>query len=395
MAPRRGPWIRRTCTKGPLRAVSATLALLTGVAPTLGAQRYWRDNFYPYAYYSTIDGLWGAVHYGRYSPVGFVERPEPHLAAITLDAGASTQGSYAVLFDARAPAWWDGWRAALTLGVTRDNRLGYYGLGNATQYAPDSVAGGRPYFYKVSRARRAARATLERRAFGPVRLLAGVTLAHTDFRALPGPSVFARDLAAGTVDPSTVPFSDQVVRAGVVLDTRDHEVDPHTGVLAELLFASGTGYTRTTAAASVQVHPVKKLILAGRLAAERMGGTPPLAAEQEMESSERPFGAVGGYHSLRGYYDGRFVGPGKLLGGLEARYAVVWAPSVLELKLVAFYDAGRVFGPGEALRLTTSGLHRGGGGELALRVLRNSLLVVGYGRGSEGGQLLFGTTWSY
>jgi len=28
-------------------------------------------------------------------------------------------------------------------------------------------------------------------------------------------------------------------------------------------------------------------------------------------------------------------------------------------------------------------------------LLRNSLLVVGYGRGSEGGQLLFGTTWSY
>src|SRR2546427_8871193 len=27
--------------------------------------------------------------------------------------------------------------------------------------------------------------------------------------------------------------------------------------------------------------------------------------------------------------------------GLEARYGLVWVPSVLELKLVAFYDAGR------------------------------------------------------
>jgi outer membrane protein assembly factor BamA len=324
-----------------------------------------------------------------------VERPEPHRAAVNVDAGASTQGSYAVIVDAQAPAWWDGWRAGLTLGATRDNRLGYFGLGNDTPYSADSVATVGPYFYKVSRTRITARATLQRRVAGPVRLLAGVALARTDFRSLPGPSVFARDLAAGSVDPTTVPFTDKVVRAGVVVDTRDHEIDPHAGVFFEALFASGPGYTRTTAHARVQVHPFEKLILAGRLGAEGTGGRPPLAAIEDMESSERPFLALGGYRSLRGYYDGRFTGPGKLLGGLEARYALLWAPSIVELKLVAFYDAGRVFGPGETVRLTTRGLHHGGGGELALRFLRNSLLVAGYGRGSEGSQFLFGTTWSY
>jgi len=63
--------------------------------------------------------------------------------------------------------------------------------------------------------------------------------------------------------------------------------------------------------------------------------------------------------------------------------------------VVAFYDAGRVFGPGEAVRLTTTDLHRSGGGEVALRLLRNSLLVMGYGHSSEGGQFLFGSSWSY
>ena len=356
----------------------------------------WRDNLYPYAYYSTVDGVWGAFHFGRYSPVGAVERPEPNLAVVNFDAGASTQGSYSLVVDAQAPAWWEGWRVGLTISAARDNRLGYYGLGNDTQYSPDSVATVSAYFYRVSRTRAAARATLQRRVVGPVRVLAGVTLERTDFRTLPGPSVFARDLAAGTVDPVTVPFTDKVVRAGVVFDTRDHEIDPHAGLFVEVLFASGPGYTRTTGNARVQVHPFEKLILAGRLAAEGMGGNPPVAVQQSMEASERPFTALGGYRSLRGYYDGRFVGRGKLLGGVEARYALLWAPSILELKLVAFYDAGRVFGPGEgAVRLTTTGLHRSGGGELALRFLRNSLLVVGYGRGSEGGQLLFGTTWSY
>src|SRR5260370_30387557 len=99
-----------------------------------------------------------------------------------------------------------------------------------------------------------------------------------------------------------------------------------------------------------------RLVVAGGRGAGGGGGPPPLAAEQEMESSEGPFVALGGYRSLRGFYDGRFTGPGKLIGGLEARYALVWAPSVLELKLVGFYDAGRVFGPGGARPLPNAGL---------------------------------------
>jgi hypothetical protein len=147
--------------------------------------------------------------------------------------------------------------------------------------------------------------------------------------------------------------------------------------------------------ARIAVRPRRRLVLAGRLGAEGMSGHPPLAVQQEMESSELPFVALGGYTSLRGFYDGRFTGPGKLLGGVEARYAVIAMGDAVELKLVAFYDAGRVFGPGEAVRLTTTDLHRSGGGALALRLLRNSLVVVGYGRGSEGGRFVFGTTWSY
>jgi len=339
--------------------------------------------------------LWVGLHYGRYSPVGFAERPEPNFAWINLDAGASTQGSYAFIVDAQAPAWWAGWRAGLTFGAVRVNRLGYYGLGNDTQYSRDSLTTAGSYFYKVSRTTQFARATVQRRVIGPLRILAGASIDHSDFRALPGRSVFRDDLAAGVVDPGTIPLTDKVVRAGVVLDTRDHEIDPHRGVAAEVLFASGTGYTRTTTSARVYVHPFQRLVLAGRLAAEGTGGNPPLAAMELMESSERPFVAVGGYYSLRAYYNGRFTGPGKLIGGLEARYALLLVPSLVEVKLVVFYDAGRVFAPGEGVRLTTTGLHGSGGAELAVRLLRNSLLCMGYGHGSDGGRFLFGTSWSY
>ncbi len=314
---------------------------------------------------------------------------------MNVDAAASTQGSRALVLDAQAPAWWDGWRAGLTLTAARDNRLGYYGVGNDSRYAPDSVARAGQYFYEVSRTRLVARATLQHRVVGRLRALVGGTLSRSNFRALPGPSVFARDVAAGALGAGATAFTDHVARAGLVLDTRDNEVDPQAGLFVEGLLASGTGYTRRTTHARLYVHALERLVLAGRLAAEGMGGSPPLAALQEMESSDGPFVALGGYRSLRGFYDGRFTGPGKLIGGLEARYALVFAPSVLELKLVGFYDAGRVFAPGEAVRLTTEGLHHSGGAELALRLLRNSLLVIGYGRGPEGGELLFATSWSY
>lgn len=342
-----------------------------------------------------MDGFWLAG-YGRvYSPIiGFAPRPEPHFASAGLTASASTQGSYLFELDAQAPAYWAGWRVGLTLTLRRENRFGYYGSGNDTPYSSDSITTARPYFYEVSRTTRSARLTVQRRVVGPLRLLAGATLAHTDFRGLPGETVFERDLASGAVDPRHVPFSDAAIRAGVVVDTRDHEIDPHRGLLVEALYADARGYTRTTGAAQVYVQPVARLVLAARAAVERLRGDPPLAAQLAMESSAAAYPAVGGYRSLRGYRPGRFTGPGKLLAGIEARYALIYAPPY-ELKLVGFYDAGRVFATSEAVRLTSRGLHQSGGAEIALRLGRNTLLVLGAGAASEGWELLVDSRWSY
>jgi hypothetical protein len=381
-------------------AALAVAALASMAGAVLAAQstetaRPWVSQLYPYAYYSSVDGFWLAGHIAWYSPMGFTARPEPNFANIRMDAGASTQGSYLIVADAQAPAYWDGWRAGLTFTAARANRLGYYGQGNNAPYDPDSITPANPYFFRVSRTSQTARLTVQRRLIGPVRVLGGATVERTDFRTLPGESRFRQDLASGVVDSATVPFTDYVVRGGLVVDSRDQEVDPHRGVFAEALVANGRGYTRTTAQARVYLHPLEKLILAGRVGIERMTGSPPAAAQLSMESSDGPFIAVGGYRSLRGYYDARFVGSGKLVGGVEARYGLLWAPRLMELKLVAFYDVGRVFGPGERARLTGDGLHSAAGGEVALALFRNTLFVLGFGKSAEGTQLLFGTTWSY
>jgi hypothetical protein len=386
-----------------MRGVGLALAPALLLASSLVAQdvpdprRNWVDHLFPYPSYSSIDGFWLGAHYDVSSPMGFTERPEPNFARLALDAGASTEGSRSIFLDAQAPAYWEGWRFGLTLGIARANRLGYYGQGNASVYEKDSITATRPYFYRVSRTLRSARITVQRRVLPgvPLRVLVGSTLERTDFRELPGESWFQRDRAAGVIRSDDVPFNDQIGRVGIVLDWRDLEADPHRGVFVEGLIARGRGYTRTTAGLRAYVHPLDRLILAARVGAERITGRPPLAAQLTMESSEGPFVAVGGFRSLRGYHDARFVGPGKLLGGVEARYGIKWAPRVVEIKLTMFYDVGRVFGPGESIRLTRNGLHSSFGGGLALAFLRNTLVVLTGGKGSEGAEVAFATNWSY
>ncbi|HYK10232.1 MAG TPA: BamA/TamA family outer membrane protein [Gemmatimonadales bacterium] len=369
------------------------LAIMAG-APSLASQGVWTNTLYPYAY-AAGDGFWLAGHFSEYASLGFAPGPEPNVAALNLDAGGSTQGSYFLTADFQAPAYWQGWRVGLTLGAIRENRLGFFGLGNASVNAADSVGPTSPYFDKVSRTRQSARLTVQRKLPWHFRALVGGQIVHTSFRALPGQSVFAENLASGLIDSTKNPFTDPSVRAGLVFDTRDVESVPESGLFLEALYSAGKGYNRRTASAKVYVSPVERLVLSARLAAEAMGGHPPLAAELAMESSEQSYVAVGGYHSLRGYYDARFTGPGKLLGGLEARYGLLWAPTLFELDLAAFYDAGRVFDEGTPVSLTTKGLHKSAGLELGLRFGRNSVMTVGYGHGSDGGRVTFGTQWSY
>src|SRR5256886_15158692 len=160
--------------------------------------------------------------------MGFAERPEPTFARIALDAGASTQGSYSITAERQAPAYWDCWRFGRTAGLIRATRFGCYGQGTNATYVRDSLTG-RSYFYRVSRTIRSARFTVQRRIVGPLRVLAGGSLEHTDFRDLPGESVFKRDQLSGTIRPDEVPFNDRVARAGVVFDWRGPGMDPPRG----------------------------------------------------------------------------------------------------------------------------------------------------------------------
>jgi len=376
------------------RLLAFALALAApAAAQQTSARPAWDYTVTPYFYYSSVDAWWLAGYLSYYQPIADYRRPEPWSASLRLQGGASTEGSYYVDVDADAPAYWDGWRLSLSGTAARANRLGYYGLGNDTRHVGDSVTSTSPYFYAVSRTTQLARLNVQRRIVGPLRVLGGVVYEHTTFRELPGTSQFQRDAASGVIQDG--PFSDLAVRGGLVLDTRDNEIDPHQGGAVEALYAAGDHYHRTTVRLQGYVNPTPRLILAGRLAGEQITGTSEVSLMQTIERTQRPTIALGGYSSLRGYYDSRFAGPGKLLGGLEARWALINAVGIFEFKVVGFWDAGRVFTEAEGFQLTTQGLHHSGGAEAMLRIGRNTVVVIGGGWGSEGGQFLFGTTWSY
>ena len=76
-----------------MRALLSALVSLVTAALPLGAQRVWRSSPYPYLYYSTTDGLWGAAHYGLSSgPLG-ATRPQTAGSYAARYAGSEYSGS--------------------------------------------------------------------------------------------------------------------------------------------------------------------------------------------------------------------------------------------------------------------------------------------------------------
>src|SRR5205085_344387 len=96
-----------------LVAVLLARGLAAQAAGEPNPRHNWVDHLYPAIWYSSIDGFWLAGHYDWSSPMGFAERLEPTFARIALDAGASTEGRYSIVADARARAYWGGCRRRL------------------------------------------------------------------------------------------------------------------------------------------------------------------------------------------------------------------------------------------------------------------------------------------
>lgn len=363
----------------------------------------WLDVAYPKLFYTIQDGLTAGGYFAFISPFGFAhyDRPPAYRASFAVNGQVSTSGSREILLEARLPGWFDGWRLVGTLAAQRRARENYYGIGNRTVIENGKVNDQQPHYYQSLNVRLLARAEVQRRIAGRLRVLAGFHAERWRIDTLPGPGQLKSDLALAA-DPTIGKATNEVaLRAGLVFDSRDNEVAPRQGALIETLYADARGgwgsdvtYTRTTVSAAGYLPIGPQVVIAARVVGEGMGGTPRLGSFYRIEASDRFYEGLGGPASHRALEEHRLLGRNKLFANLDLRYDAYAIPTLARLTLAGFLDAGRVFEP-EPFRLTTAGLKLGGGGGLFAQIGRAGILGSTLGVGPDGVVWQVHTKWTY
>jgi outer membrane protein assembly factor BamA len=366
-----------------------------GAADTVPEPRAprWRTSWFPYLAGGANDSPVLSFRVRHWQPAEY-EAPTTYTGAFNADAGIAPRGSRYVAASFKAPGRWRDWRLSAVAVVERQARYGYFGLGNDTQFDADAVGDDDPFLYRLRRTRYRASVEVTRRIRGPFQaaLLAGYT--HARFTSLPGPSVFVSDFPAGELKQGDV-----TGRLALIYDTRDNDYNTHQGLLLEAGSqvgggGPGNGYTRQYAILRGWLPLREGTVVAARLAGSGMGGTPTLDARFNLPGWEREVPVLGGEYSHRGLDYGRLTGTGTLFGNLEIRHDLLPFGDLGAITLVAFVDAGRVFEQ-ENFRLTTKDMKVGGGGGIALRILRSSIFVFNYARGPDGGNFSVGNGWMF
>ncbi len=373
-------WIRAT----------ALAAILLATAGRAQAQE-WVDSRYPYITSGANDFPMAAVKLQWTRPVDDYLSPFPFLGNLSLDLGASLNSSYFATALLRVPALKDGWRLAATASLVREARLGFFGIGNNSTFDADSVNDNQPFYYRMRRKRMLVNGEITRRITGPLHISGAVGYQRSLMSDLPGPSVFRSQFAREVKD------DDVTGRVTLILDTRDSEFNTTRGIFAEAGVAAGsggTGYRRVHGAIRGFVSPREGTVIGARIGGAGMTDGPPLHARFELPMWENTITIFGGDDTHRAYDEGRFTGEGVLFGNLEIRHNILDLATLGAISAVAFVDAGRVFEQ-EAFRLTTDDLKVGGGGGIAMRILRSTIFTFNLARGDEGWNFTMNGGWLF
>ena len=353
----------------------------------------WRTSYFPYLTGGANDSPvlsfrvrhWQAAEY---------EARTTYTAALNGDAGIASKGSRFVAASFKAPGLWTDWRLAALVAAERQARYGYYGLGNDTQFDRNAVGDATPFLYRMRRTRYRGAVEVTRRLRGPLSVALLTEVEHAKFTSLPGPSVFASEVSSGELEDDDV-----AGRLAVVYDTRDNEYNTHQGLLLEAGTQVGSGgpadgYTRQYAILRGYLQVREGTVLAARIAGSGMGGHPTLDSRFALPGWEKAVPVLGGEYSNRALDYGRLTGRGTLFGNFEVRHDLLSLGDLGGVTLLAFLDAGRVFEQ-ESFKLTTENMKVGGGGGVALRILRSSIFTFNFAGGPDGFNFSVGSGWMF
>lgn len=287
-----------------------------------------------------------------------------------------------------------GLRVQIRPSFTEVVGVNYYGLGNASvrggSNRPNPDGAGRAY-YDYTHADATLRFLLAHDFSRQARISGGVILSYV-WMDVADNSRLADDVRSGTeeVQSMLTGIDDHAFSAFVwslEFDSRDAEVNPHRGLYqtTSLTFAPGGSGPLTdtwvrgfAALRGYQGLFRDRLVLAGRVFVDVLGGTPPV---YELSRFDNFSNAFGGEKGVRGIEAQRYYGKVKVLANVESRITLFEYDLLAHqtLMLVPFFDVGRLwaeFGASEELDGTGLGLKYSVGA--GLRVLFEDSFVVAF-----------------
>jgi outer membrane protein assembly factor BamA len=368
------------------------LALLAveGAAAQEGSAAPWRTSYFPYLSGGSNDGPVLNFRVRYWQAAEYEDRVTAN-AALNAEAGITPRGGRHAYVQFRAPQILEGWRFDAKVGAAREVRFGYFGLGNDTEYNKDAINDAQPFLYRVRRTRYRGYVEVTRELSGPFLLALLGDVERARFTSLPGPSLFADDF-----EPDELKQTDVSGRLALVYDTRDNEFNTQKGLLLEAgaqVGSGGDGYTRLYSLLRGYLPIREGTVVAGRIGASGIGGTPSLDARYRIPGWEREIPVLGGEYSHRSLDTGRLAGRHVLFANLEVRHDLLPFGDLGAITLIGFADAGRVFE--DDYTLTTDDLKLGGGGGVALRILRSTIFTFNFAGGSDGFNYSVGSGWMF
>lgn len=350
----------------------------------------WRTTWLPNLGGGTNDGPMLGVRLRAFQMAAYEDRIA-NLQTLSATAGVSPRGSFLGFVRYQAPRIGNGWRLWSQVMANREQRFGYFGLGNNTLNPDGTATEADPFPFRVRRTRFEARADLTRRITGPLNVVVGAHLQLARFNALRGRSAFRDEYG------DVLRQSDAAGRVALLVDTRNAEYDPQRGVLLEAgaEVASGNGgYERLYGILRGYAPLGPRTVVAARVLGSALFSEPTLDARFTVPGWEAPVDVLGGQFSHRGLEFGRLAGRGVLLSNVEVRQEVLNIRQIADVIIVGFMDAGRVFEP-DNLRLTTQDLKVAGGLGFGVKLLRTTVFTFNVARGPEGTQFSANSGWMF
>ena len=390
------------------------IALAISLAQAAGAQQPghpsqpaaptgWEFVGLPALNFSTDEGLGYGALLEAYN-YGAGARPYRFTIQPTVFLTTKGRRDVTVFFDAPAllPG---GWRLDAFAGREQELATPYYGRGNSSVRDTSLTSGPNPYFYAYGRTRVRLLANVQRRIGATsARYLLGAGFADVVTDATPfdsGTTLLAQELGAQPAPSGTLAY----LRAGIVWDTRDREIGPHSGWWNELLvqrvdraLGATHSYTRVTATARRYLPITPRLTGASRLLAQQTSGDVPVYDIAAVQTSFKQDEGLGGSRMLRGIPKNRVVGKGLVVLNNELRwrvadFAVMRKPA--HLVLSGFVDAGRVWDDRIRVGELASDLWTGYGGGVRLGLGPSFVVALDAGRSSETTQLYIGLGYAF